>query len=364
MYANDLNQQLSQPVAFLARKPIANHSQATTQSLAASTSTPITMDTQITDPWGMRTVSGDTSQLTVRAYTDGIWFVQGFIPMAASVNSSSYFYETDIFINGSVYTRGERWASLGSHVTPGVADIIPCPAGTEIQLVGYQTSTAAVSTFSNTVAFPYMSARWVAANNTLPGGQMPASSQTYQGPNGNQVYIPPNGSEGPLLTAPNPGTWTTLEEATSSQFNNDIRNSVLFMANVPVYRAIENTSQSVSASTSTPITNMLIETDNWGAGSSTVWTAPISGAYLVGGQVAYTTASSAMYGYAELICDISGTTSYYLGNRVYGETIASMVLRVIRFSAGDTVQLGAWSSASTTTYDGSNTRLFTLWLSQ
>jgi hypothetical protein len=368
VYAADLNQQLSQPVEFLSHKPVVQVQQQVTQNIASNstaTSCAITHDTQIMDPWGMRSVSTDTSQVTVSSYTDGVWLVQGQVSFAASASSGVYAYEADLYVDGALYSKGERWAALGSHVTPSVADLMVLPVESWVQLYGWQNSGASVLTFANGVSSSALTARWVAGSGvSLPGGQMAAASQTYQTASGPQTVVPLPGTNGPLLTPPSPGTWTSLQEATSAQFNSDIRNSVLFLANVPVYRATQNTSNSIAANTNVGMTNMGISIDNWGAGSGTVWTAPVAGVYLVGGQVAFATGSSAFNGTAYLNATLSGVSSSYPGVTAYGENIASMALRTIRMSAGDTIQLGAISSAATTSQTGSNTRLFTVWLSK
>jgi hypothetical protein len=362
LYANDLNQQLSQPVSFLAKKPMAQGAQMTSQSVANNTFAPLTLDTQVNDPWYMRSDESDTSQLSVNAYCDGIWLVQGQVPWAASSTSVADEYEADIYLNGALATRGERWMANGSHVTPGVCDLFIANASTEFQLGGYQLWGSTLATFTNATAFPSLTARWIAASGvTLPGGQMPVTTQTLYGANG-----PVTGPvAGPLLTPPAPGTWTTLQEATSAQLNSDIRNNVLFLSNVPVYKASQGTPQVVPASTATAMTGMAINIDNWSAGSATKWTAPCAGVYLVGGQVGFATPGAGYSGWPNLICDISGTTTTYSGKRAYGEYVAGMALRVLRLSKGDTVQLGAGHSYSSTvtTLAGSNTRLFTVWLS-
>ncbi len=364
LYANDLNQQLSQPVSFLAKKPMGQAAQMTAQSVVNNTSVPLTMDTQVNDAWYMRAVESDTSQFSVGAYLDGIWLVQGQVPWAASSTTTADTYEADIWLDGSLSTRGERWAANGSHVTPRVCDLLVVAPNEQLvfHLAGQQLSGGSVATFTNATAFPAVTARWIAASGvSLPGGQMPATTQTAYGPNG-----PVTGPvAGPLLTPPVPGTWTTLQEATSSQLNSDIRNNVLFLASVPAYQATQNGSQAVPASTNAALTGMTVNIDNWSAGSSTKWTAPCAGVYLVGGQVGFGTPGAAYSGWANLICDISGTTTTYSGTRAYGQYIASMALRVFRFSQGDTVQLGAAHSYTSTvnTLTGSNTRLFTVWLS-
>jgi hypothetical protein len=352
VYANDLNLQLSQPVAFLSRKPLFKGTQqAANQSVNPVHQTPISLDTEIADPWYIHS-QGDATQILVPLGGDGIWLVQGTVPFAASA-SGNYIYQANLARNGTITANGERLGAPGIHVSSSVADLIPASAGDNLQLVGYHNYSSAVNTYINTSSggtpysdntCPVITARWAAANNSLPAGVL----------------------NGVTLGVPSPGTWTTLQEATSSQFNTDIRNSVNFLANVPACRAgAANGGASLASGTAGQVTGLTASIDNWGAFASNTWTCPRSGLYLVMGATSFPAAGSAYVSYTQIKAVQSSVTTYYTGAMTYSYWPGSMVLKALRFTAGDTVKLyGYQASGSSHAPDlFGNTRLFTLWLS-
>lgn len=352
VYANDLNLQLSQPVAFLARKPMFQGAQTqATQSIPASSWTPIILDTETADPWFMHLDSGDFSQIQIPTDCDGIWLVQGSVPQSG-IPTGNYIYGAGVMHNGSVYSTGEYLGSTGSsRYTPGMADLIAVSGNDYLQLAAYQNYGTGPATYMFTgnasgqlydTAYPVFTARWVAANNSLPGGVL----------------------NGITLGVPNPGTWTTLQEATSAQFNSDIRNSVLFLANVPAARvAATGSPASIPSGTSSQVTGLAETIDNWAAYSSNTWTCPVSGLYLVGGVTAYNAQSSAFLNVAQIKADQSGTVTTYSGASSYAYWSQATVLRVLRFTAGDTAQLWSLQISGSSLTPATNSRLFTLWLS-
>ena len=340
------------PVAFLSRKPSFKASQQVNQQVNPSSQTPVTLDTEITDPWYIHSYSSDPSQLVIPLFTDGIWLVQGTVPFAASA-PGNFIYQANLARNGAVVANGERLGSTGIHCSPSVADLIPFSAGDILQLIGLQNYSGPVNTYINTTSGgtqfsdntgPVITARWVAANNTLPGG----------------VY------KGVTLGVPNPGTWTSLQEATSTQFNSDIRNSVNFLANVPAFRAsCTGTPAALLTATAGQVTGLGASIDNWGAFTANTWTCPLSGLYLVMGATAFGPAASAYVSYTQIRAVQSGVTNFYTGAQTFAYWPGSMVMKALRLTAGDTVQLYGYqaSGGSLGPDRGGNTRLFTLWLS-
>lgn len=373
LYANDLNEQLSAAVSFLAAKPAFKGAQLTAQSIPNNTLTSVTLDTELADAWNMHSNSGDTSQVVVPTGCDGIWLVQGAVPYAAPNTTGTYGAAWASY-NGTGIP-GQRvglGATTGTVYEPGVVDLIAASAGDYFQLEAWQVSGVAANTAINTASssvptgsvpftdayYPYLNCRWAAANNSVPSGVMQVPYLQGDGTwSANQPLT---------LTAPNPATWTNLAEATSSQLNNDILKSVLFLANVPFMRAVASGSPAAITSSSTSqVTGLGVSLDNWGTFASNTWTCPLSGLYLVSGLVGFPQQASAYSDVCYIHATISGVAANYPGSGSFGVNVASSATRVLRFSAGDTVQLYAFqnSGSTITPQTGTSTRLITLWLS-
>lgn len=353
VYASDLNQQLSQPVAFLSRKPMFQGAQQTAQSIADSTSTPVNLDTEISDPWQMHNF-GSPANVTVPYACDGVWLVQGSIPYAVSTNGAYFAAQLSYNVNDII--TGEIMQGPNSRVVPAVADLIAANAGDTFQLVAKQTTTAALDTWVSTpstpkVAYadygtPVLTCRWVAANNSLHGGVF----------NGVQLGLP------------DPSTWNPGDEVTSARFNSDIRNNVLFLSNVPYSRGmVTGTPAAIPAGTPSLVSGMTANLDNWGTwnASSSTWTCPVSGLYLVYGQVEFPTQSNPFTASVHLNCTLSGNAVTYSGADVYGATVGAVVFKTVRFTAGDSFQLYGYQDFGSplTPNNETNTRFFSLWLS-
>jgi hypothetical protein len=373
VFAADLNQQLSSAVAFLSTKPQAKVvQQVHPTSFSNNILAWIDMDTEIDDAWGMHANSGDSSQVVVPQGCDGLWLVQGVVPFHAP-STLGFMYEAKV--NHQVgatanITNGERmegWGN-GAYPMPWAFDIFNASAGDYFQLGGQQTSGSTVSAGINTAAsggiqfnhayYPLLTARWIAANNSLPGGVI--GVPFLQG-DGTWSAV-----ENVQLTVPSPGTWTSLQEATSARFNSDILNSVLFLSNVPVARANFSSPAVVPRNAYSQVTGLTVQMDNWSAfnTSTSTWTAPVNGVYLIMGQVSYPSQGVLFTDSVRISATISGVSTTWDGAASYGDNVAASAVRQMRLSAGDTIQLYTWqNSSSNLAPDGPNCRLITVWMS-
>ncbi|TVZ01280.1 hypothetical protein EAS64_33925 [Trebonia kvetii] len=374
----DMNRQLSQAIAFLSRPPMFQGVQYTAQSVTTSFTAPITLDSEITDSWRMHSVQSDTSQVIVPKGTDGIWLVQGTVPFATS--ASGHYYSSQIIYTpsgGSAQViSGERVQANATRVEPGCADLIAVSAGDTLQLAGFHTTGSAVNTWVSTpatpavayndFASPLFTTRWVAmASATSAQNGVVNVPVPYQWTSADEALYTRQAVQ---LALPNPITWSSLEEATAARFNTDIRNSVLFLSNVPVMRVQANGSPgSIASGGAGKITGLQSTIDNWGAWSATTntWTCPLSGLYLVYGQVGWPAQGAAFSTAAQVNANLSGSSVSYQGANAYSTTPAAIVFKQMRFTAGDTMQLYGYQNSGSSIVPSilTNTRLFTLWMS-
>jgi hypothetical protein len=354
-------------------------SQAT--PVSGTTPVPIVMDTEIIDAWGMHATSGDLSQVVIPAGCDGYYLISGQLPLY-STRGASTILEAQLILNqGQPCAYGGQMAvgSSAGYVSPLVADLEYLAAGSVIQLSGTETSGSGATTYipSSTpltavgdmmAGGPQLSLRWMGGGSGVSlgtGGVYPGG--TYQGltANGPVNLTYPALQLGPVTEA----TWTDGEEATAALFNSNIRNAILMLANPPVFRiSVPATGTSVPPSTWTAITNMTAQFDTWnGLGSSTsTWTCPLAGLYVLGGAANYPTEATAFNASTSIMVTSGGTTTRWLGQQASALSPISTVLRHVRLNAGDTVQLGAYhnySSALTTGIHTHSVYMFGAWVS-
>ncbi len=169
----------------------------------------------------------------------------------------------------------------------------------------------------------------------------------------------------PLTPVPTP--------ITSAWLNSCLRDTVNFLIYPPAVRAHYTAGSSTLANTTlaSPAVVPLTTTDldnysGYTTGASAHYTAPVSGRYLLAGQVFLASSSTATF-YA---CGVrvNGTTAYWGGvTRFAGTSQAggAAVVKRLRLNAGDTVQLiAAQASGGAIAYNttaGNQTRMLALW---
>jgi hypothetical protein len=350
--------------------------QYTAQLIPSGASTALSMDQEVADPWQVHADDSDTSQVVIPPGLDGIWLVQGSVPYNTS--SSGHYYAAQLLhtgaASGSTSTiSGTRLQSNGAHVTPQVADLISVDAGDVIQLAALQTSGASINTWASESAgdiarydgqaCPVLTGRWVAAGNSLPGGVLQTQLVTmFDGP------APVYGTAGIQMQIPNLPTWADGDEISNGALNGSITGCVMFLSNVPACRTFAGgTPAAVRSGQLAQVTGLQATIDGWADwnAATNTWTAPKDGVYLLFGQCGWPQQSAAFTASTALNCSVSGSPVTFTGTPATAVSPCASVLRQVRLSAGDTVQVrAAQNSGSTLTPSTlTNTRFFSLWLS-
>jgi hypothetical protein len=131
--------------------------------------------------------------------------------------------------------------------------------------------------------------------------------------------------------------------------NQQCRDAINFMTYPPILRAVATQAQSIPSSGfpgTTQITSLSATVDNFGGLSASTYTVPISGVYLVYGQVYYAGSSTGFVAGAGLKF-AGGTTQWgtiWAFNGGTAQSLAATVRRQIRLVAGQTIQLIAYQA--------------------
>jgi hypothetical protein len=155
--------------------------------------------------------------------------------------------------------------------------------------------------------------------------------------------------------------------------NQQCRDIVNFLSYPPLLRAACTATQSIPSQTfpaGTQVTNLSATIDTFSGFASSEYTVPVSGTYLVYGQV-YMAGSTAAYACSAGISVSGGTinwgTIFYSDTTSGAQSFSPVVRRLLRLTAGQTVALYAYqssgSSMSTAATGADNSRLICVWRS-
>jgi len=325
-------------IAYLRQRPWFAGQRTDGHSMPSGTDTPLTLDTELADPWNGHQPGA------------AAWYAQ--VPgwyLVRSCATWNYTSTTPVVLAGSMsgVTGGTAWGPVrgpnmlcGSGwppVTQAVSLIemtATGPAGgggDYVQFSAWNDSAAAISLQSASVQYPTGSVRWVCATS----GTQP-------------LPVPP------LTTVPSPITRAWL--------NANVRDTIEQLIYPPVCKAAYAAGSSSMASSTFPagVTVPLnsVAVDNYGGFNATthLYTAPVSGRYLVYGQFNLN-GSSTTTGYGCGISISGGTTMW--GDNAYFAPSGSQFggaafSRRVRLTAGQTVALiGCQGSGSAITYQTS-----------
>lgn len=154
-----MNKNVRDAVNFLENPPIFRGYQGTAQSVPNATFTDITFDSETVDSYGGHSTTTNNQRYT--AQVAGWYLVTGAIEWAGNGTGRRL---TTVAVNGSEVEEIEvATTATPVHLAVLVSDLVFLNVGDYVTLRGYQSSGAALSTFSSGSSTSYMDVLWVHA---------------------------------------------------------------------------------------------------------------------------------------------------------------------------------------------------------
>jgi len=362
-----LRAQVSNAVALLAARPMFIGTQtAANQVIIDSTTTTITLDTELADTWSGHQIDTDPSRYY--GMLPGYYLCEATVPLVDTGSPGTGTLSAQIggvqAGGAQTYFGGMRTPNNNGHATTATAaklmvmQNVGYGTGDYIQAAVFQSSGSLQSLTNSATKFPYLSARWAGA---IAGTQ-------------------------PLIVPTN-DAWPVPPTLLGHVFmNKNVRDTISYLIYPPVFEAQQAANQALASQSSVPATGTTItmgsnsasaiSADTYGAWSNTTntWTAPVPGLYYAYGQVGLTTAAGAVSHAAGLTVNSanynSGSTyTIWGGTMAAGASTVSVnnVRRRLRLNAGDTIQLAGFYNDSTSANGSLNvagawrSRLIVVW---
>ena len=342
----ELRADLANGVALLLQRPYFVAQSTTGETVTSGSDVTLTMDATLTDTWaGFSNPAGNV----YRCQLPGWYLCDARLPYFYTSSTPAQLlagFSSSDTSGGATFYGAPTVSGSTTFTIARALDLIAMPgaggSGTITAVLARQNSGSSTTLNNGPPEIPVVSMRWVCAlTGTAP------------------LPVPP------LTPVPTP--------ITKDWLNSCLRDTVNFLAYPPVARAHYTAGSSTLAATTlaapaiVPLTTVDLDTyAGYTTGASAHYTAPVSGRYLLAGQVFLASSSTSTW-YA---CGVrvNGTTAYWGGiTRFAGTSQAggAAVVKRLRLSAGDTVQLiAAQASGGAIAYNttaGNQTRFIALW---
>jgi hypothetical protein len=349
-----LRADVSNAIAFLAQRPAFIGQNTGGSSWGSGSDLTFGMQAELADPWSMHATSGQVSGAVssqVFAPVPGWYLCRSVIPVAWTSGTAAQFIAGFIAQTGRVLGSAVRGPSYvnGSGAASNVTclDLIEQTVGGSlggsgdyVQPTLYASSSTTIGAVAGNLGTVWV--RWACA----VSGTQP-------------LPVPP------LTSVPSP--------ITSAWLNANVRDAIRFLAYPPVCKAYYTAgsasipANSLGSPNAVPLNTTAV--DNYGAynTSTSKWTAPVAGRYLLYGQWSSSPVTGSFTAAAGLSVN-GGTTQY--GDIPWMSTSAAFnagaaVTRRVRLNAGDQVQLmaaqGSGSSLALATGAANQSRFIAVW---
>jgi hypothetical protein len=337
-----LRADLTDAVALLLQRPYLVAQSTTGETVTSGGDVTLTMDATLTDTW--RGFSNPASNVYT-CQLAGWYLCDARLPFFYTSSTPAQLlagFSSSDTSGGATFYGAPTVSGSTTFTIARSLDLIQMLTGTVTAVLARQNSGSTTTLNNGPPEIPTVSMRWVcAASGTAP------------------LPVPP------LTAVPTP--------ITSAWLNANLRDAVNFLIYPPAVRAHYTAGSSTLANTTlaspaiVPLTTVDLDTyAGYTTGASAHYTAPVSGRYLLAGQVFLASSSTTTF-YA---CGVrvNGTTAYWGGiPRFAGTSQAggAAVVKRLRLNAGDTVQLiAAQASGGAIAYNttaSNQTRMLALW---
>lgn len=341
VFADDLNEELVQQLAFLARPPRYYAVANAAQSIPNNADTNVTLGSLIFasgmnfQPGGSAS-GGSGGGTPAGPVTPGIYLISGTVPWNTTDTTTGF--KANLNINGNIiHGAGTTSHSNAGHIAAKVFDLYHVPASAEVggvvSLSAFQNSGAAVSTlFSLTPPqqAAKMSMRWVGLTSAELG-----SNFTF-----GLVPVSRTWNANDLCTSIAPS------DLTHGNFNTEIRDQIRFALQPPFCRATSTVVQSIPNNAFTALigmgpTALMDPYNSFGNPTPNQWTCRMSGVYLFISTVSFAAPATGGPVGAGISATLSGTTKTYSTDTSVASASSNGragFVKMLRCNAGDTVR--------------------------
>ncbi len=362
--ATELANDVTAGVAWLASRPFFCGYQVATQSIAASTWTPINLDTEQIDTYQGHSDSANASRYyppqsaNISAGFHDYYLVTGSVKWTSTLTSANAGIAGTRLTGGQVIEGCKLGGASGHNIGCFTADIMEVTSLNDyIELTAFQNTAGALSTSSSAGSLSHLQTRWVGTNRwgtfALPGTPHTWASNDQITATATGAS-PAGGVKVPLMT--------------------ELNAYLKFLYAPPVARLTsQTTAQSIASSTSAWVsiqfpTQSIDNYSGWSAGANTKYTIPRAGLWTIIGFAALDGLTS-QTGYVACRLSVNGAARTIPGMSVIPTTsnIGNRVAAICtdRFAANDTIELqiqqNSGSSITISNGAGNASRLLALW---
>ncbi len=136
---------------------------------------------------------------------------------------------------------------------------------------------------------------------------------------------------------------------------NAVANNTTFLYQAPYIHCTTNSTQSITANTSTQVVNLAIDYSGYGWSlASNYIVVPLTGIYMVSAVSTYVIGGSAAQVGTAIIHNGSYGQFYWTDDAIASSDVSALVTDTVKASAGDTIGIGTFTSVTNTLASGAS----------